>query len=61
MSKVDQFARGRKKDWHGWAFQFDDGSFGHWAEVIRPATKPSPDGRWLKVRFVPVKPTRKAR
>lgn len=50
--------RGRKKDWHAWAFKLseeDGDGFCHWAEPYRPETKqPTPDGKWVKVRFVEV-------
>ena len=49
-----RWARGRKRNWDAWAFKADDGSFFHWAEVYKPALKPSPDGAWVKVRFVEV-------
>lgn len=45
--------RGHKRNWHGWAFQLEDGSMCYWAEPYKPDTMPSPGGRWLKVRFVP--------
>jgi hypothetical protein len=45
----------RGRDWHGWAF-YEGGRDGlgmcHWAEVEPPKNKPSPNGRWVKVRFV---------
>lgn len=48
----------RGKDWHGWAF-YEPGADGigmcHWAEVTPPKEKPSPDGTWVRVRFVRVR------
>ena len=44
--------------WHGWAF-YEGGREGlgmcQWAEPKKPTTKPSPDGKWVRVRFVQVK------
>lgn len=49
------------RDWHGWAFfaDFEDGkpmSFCHWAEPHKPKNRPTPLGRWVRVKFVPVDP-----
>lgn len=51
----------RGRDWHGWAF-YEGGKTGlgmcHWAEADKPPRhegKPSPDGRWVRVRFVRVR------
>ena len=48
----------RGRDWHGWAF-YEAGPTGlgmcHWAEVDKPKEKPSPKGRWVRVRFVRVR------
>ena len=47
----------RGRDWHGWAF-WEPGRGGlgmcHWADVEKPKEKPSPNGRWVRVRFVRV-------
>ena len=47
--------RGRKKNWHGWAFRLEDGSLCYWAESSKPPEKPLSNGQWMKVRFVEVK------
>ena len=55
--KPKRLKRGR--DWHGWAF-YEPGREGlgmcYWAEVEKPADKQvSPNGRWVRVRFVRVR------
>ncbi len=53
----------RGRDWHGWAF-YEAGANGigmcHWAEPKKPGKdhKPSPNGRWVRVRFVRVRERR---
>lgn len=49
----------RGRDWHAWAF-YEGGADGlgmcHWAEVEKPTDKkPSPNGKWVKVKFVRVR------
>lgn len=50
----------RGRDWHAWAFCFVDDDLrglGHFAEAYRPrGEKPSPRGKWVRVRFVPIDP-----
>jgi len=50
------------RDWHGWAWRAkgaefrrdgEDGLF-FFAYGTRPENQPSPDGRWVRVRFVAV-------
>lgn len=48
----------RGRDWHGWAFYEaarDGLGMCHWAEAEKPTEKPSPRGRWVRVRFVRVR------
>jgi hypothetical protein len=49
------------KDWHGWAF-YEPGELGmcHWACPQKPEGRPSPYGRWVRVKFVPVDPLPKS-
>lgn len=47
------------KDWHGWAFWFEDvvpnaPCLSWYSEAYRPNDKPTPNGRWVRVKFVPV-------
>jgi hypothetical protein len=61
MTGVKRKVRGR--DWHAWAYWFNDEDIcglGHFAEAHRPKReKPSPGGKWVRVKFVPVDPTPK--
>lgn len=57
--KLKRLKRGR--DWHGWAFhdaELNGSGLCLWAEVERPATKPTPRGKWVRVRFVKIRERR---
>lgn len=52
------------KDWHGWAWKAGSewpcpGELFEWAENKKPKDKqPESSGKWVRVRFVEVKPKR---
>ena len=51
----------RGKDWHGWAWkagkEWDTpGELFYGAEPDKPSDKPEPSGKWVRVKFVEVKP-----
>ena len=61
-ARLDQTRLVRGRDWHAWAFyearqrpRHPGIGMCYWAEVSRPKEKPSPDGKWVRVRFVRVR------
>ncbi|MFA5187171.1 MAG: hypothetical protein WC551_11900 [Patescibacteria group bacterium] len=48
--KAKRLVRGR--DWHGWAYQFKDGSLGYWASITSFQEKMDRNGKWVRVKFV---------
>lgn len=52
----------RGRDWHAWAFfANEDDWYGlaHYAEA-QPGERPIQQGKWVRVKFVPVDPVPKA-
>ena len=45
----------RGKDWHAWAWQWNDGVLEQFAELRKPNAKYVGGGRWVRVKFVRVK------